>query len=151
MSATIGLTAALTLLGDVGITRPSASAVARIAACGELIIAAAVAAGSELGSAMGIAALTAFTALMVIAIRRGSQAPCGCLGDVGSGRVGLVPIVRNVLLASAILAAWGPEASLKPDSLATAAGTVALLVVVPEALQTVAGLREARRRAVLEN
>lgn len=168
MSATIGLAVAMyfaasgfgkfaapqavaNLLTDVGMTRPSPSVVARVVASTELGIAAALITGSTLGSAIGLVALATFTAVLVIAVRRGSQAPCGCLGDVGSGRVGRVPIVRNLLLASGILVAWGQAAALEPAVLAAAAGTAVLLIVVPEALQTVGGLREARRRALLEN
>ena len=102
-------------------------------------------------SAAGVVVLGLFTTVLLIAMRRGSHAPCGCLGDIGSGRVGIGPVVRNVVLATGIVVSWGEAAPLVPATAAAAAGMAALLVIVPEGIQTVFDLRAARRQAALEN
>lgn len=103
-----------------------------------------IAAGVSWASACALLLLALFTGVLGYAIRKGSNAPCGCLGDVGSGRVGGGAVARNAMLAIAIVVAWDRAVPSDPTQIVTGIGLAALLLVVPEGVQIVADLRAAR-------
>jgi hypothetical protein len=132
------------LLLDVGISPGYAPALARAAAVAELVVALAIAAGVWWASVCALVLLGLFTSVLVYAVHKGSNAPCGCLGDVGSGRVGGGAVARNAMLAIAVIVAWAQAVPFDPTQIASGIGLAALLVVVPEGVQIVVDLRAAR-------
>jgi len=132
------------LLLDIGISPGYAPALARAAAVAELVVALGVAAGVSPASACALVLLALFTAVLVYAVRKGSNAPCGCLGDVGSGRVGGGAVARNAVLAVAVIVAWGQAVPSDLTQIVTGIGLAALLLVVPEGIQIVVDVRAAR-------
>jgi hypothetical protein len=132
------------LLLDIGISPGHAPGLARAAAIAELGMALGIAAGASWASAGALGLVALFTAVLVYAVREGSNAPCGCLGAVGSGRVGGGAVATNAMLAVAIIFAWGRAVPSHPTQIVTGIGLAALLLIVPEGVRTVVDLRAAR-------
>jgi hypothetical protein len=108
----------------------------------ELVLAAAVAAGSTLAAFVAAALLLAFAGALALALRRGrAGAPCACFGS--RSRVSLRGVGRNVALALAFAALpFVPEGSLTTEGWLALGVVVALAAVAALTVAVVALARE---------
>jgi uncharacterized membrane protein YphA (DoxX/SURF4 family) len=86
------------------------------------------------GLVAGAALLGCFTVALVLALRRGSAAPCRCFG-ASTTPIGLHHVVRNVVLAGlavagAIAGSVADDQPIDPAALAVTALAVAIAVLV---------------------
>jgi hypothetical protein len=106
-----------------------------VAAEGSALLLVAIPATVPLGLASGAVLLSAFTAAIAAALRRGVRTPCRCFG-ASTTRLGLPHVVRNLALVAVcatglVAAAPATDPARHPDGVATAlvgAATVVLLV-----------------------
>jgi len=100
---------------------------------GEVVIAALLLGAPEIGGALALAALAAFTLVIVRAL--GTGAPCSCFGSASAEPVSPADVVRNGMLAAFAAVATGTSHLVTPGLLAVAAmvAAVALAVVVQSA------------------
>ncbi|MFF8957136.1 MauE/DoxX family redox-associated membrane protein [Streptomyces sp. NPDC014894] len=89
---------------------------------------------APLGLALAVLLLLAFTAGIVLALRRGRSAPCRCFG-ASVTPLGPVHVVRNLLLAAAGVAGLtaavaGAAGGLPPHAAGGAVASVAALVIL---------------------
>lgn len=97
------------------------------------------------GFAVGaMVVLFAFTLLIWRAISRGSRSRCGCLGDLTDSRVGAAAVIRNVVLIMLCLLSIAAAGPTPPPAYAAGVLVTALVVVVPDAAQTIVDLHRAR-------
>jgi uncharacterized membrane protein YphA (DoxX/SURF4 family) len=93
----------------------------------ELALAVALGTAPSEGGVVAVGVLSLFSALLARAVRRGVEAPCGCLGTTGSEPVSAADLVRNLLLSGLALGALLAVRPVVPHLLAIAA-VLALLV-----------------------
>jgi hypothetical protein len=86
----------LELLSGLGVRHGLASAIAWATAPLELLLGAAVLSGAAplVTSALAVGLGVAFLGVQVPALRRGLDAPCGCLGALDRGRVSRLSLLR---------------------------------------------------------
>lgn len=108
----------LELLSGLGIRARVASAIARATGPAELLLGAAILSGTAplLTNALAVGLGLAFVGVQVPALRRGLDAPCGCLGELDRRRVSRLSLAR----AAAFLAVAAGAAGTARGSLVTA-------------------------------
>lgn len=112
---------------------PAAGAAAVAVPVAELVVAVLLLALPALGAALAIAALVAFTGVLVAAVRGDEAVSCGCFGSAGNDPVTAADLVRNGLLvvAAAVAVTGGaPGLPSLPAAVAVSAAAVTGLVVV---------------------
>jgi hypothetical protein len=123
--------------GALGVWWPAVSAVA--VPIGELAVAAVLLVRPEVGAALALAALAAFTLVVVRGVVQGTTAGCGCFGSRRVDPVGPADVIRNGLLAAFAAVATATRRPVAPGAVAWVA---MLAAVVAAALVQ----REAARR-----
>jgi hypothetical protein len=98
-----------------GLGVPAPAVVAVAVPVGELGVAAALVARPDVGGALALAALAAFTLVIVLALRRGADTGCGCFGSRHSAPVNPSDVVRNGLLAAFAVIATGARHLVAPS------------------------------------
>ncbi|MGX7824648.1 MauE/DoxX family redox-associated membrane protein [Actinokineospora sp. 24-640] len=97
-----------------------------------IVVLLAVPATAAVGLAAALVLLSAFTAAIALALRRGSSAPCRCFGGSGGDRpVGTSDLARNAVLAlAAVTGLAGPVGAGDPLGLAMAGVTALVLAAL---------------------
>lgn len=124
---------------DLGLPQPAALGVA--VPVGEAVIAVALVARPTVGAALALAALAAFTLVVVRAVSRGSAAGCACFGSRRIEPVAPADVVRNGFLAALAAVATGTTHLVRPGALSV----VAMVVGVT----TAAGVQSVARRRLV--
>jgi len=131
-----------TVAAFAGLGVPAPGVLAILVAAVELVIAATLLARPHVGAALALAALAAFTFVVVRALGRGVETGCGCFGSRHAAPVNPSDVVRNGLLAAFAVLATGAHRLVAPT-----AGDVLLglaLVILAGALLGVAQRRLVR-------
>ncbi len=108
----------------------------------EVLLAVGLVTVPAVGAYVALAMLAAFTTFLVLAIRSGSAAGCGCFGSARAEAASSVELLRNGLLAGAAVVAGFADGPEPPDPVATA--VVAGVAVLAVALLSL--VRRSRRR-----
>lgn len=119
---------AATAAAFTGLGLPLAGALAVAVPVGEVAVAALLVVRPQVGAALALAALAAFSFVIARALMRGTRAGCGCFGSRRTDPVSPVDIIRNGLLAAFALVATGTHRLVRPG-LAAVAGVAAGVVV----------------------
>ena len=93
----------------------------------EAVIAALLVIRPAVGGALALAALAAFTMVVVRAVSRGTSSGCGCFGARRTEPVGPADVIRNGVFAALAAVATGTERLVRPGWGAVAAVAVALM------------------------
>ncbi len=110
----------------LGIPAPAVLAVAVPVA--ELAIAVLLVVRPQIGGALALAMLAAFTLAIVGALRRGVDTGCGCFGSRRDAPVNPSDVVRNALLAAFAVLATGARRLVAPSAGDVLAGLAAVVV-----------------------
>lgn len=132
--------AAATAFGGLGL--PAAAFLATAVPATEAAIAVVLVLRPDVGGALALAMLAAFTLVIARALSTHSGAGCGCFGSHRVEPVSPADIVRNGLLAAMAVIATGTAHLAWPGLVAGAAMVVLLAVAV--AIQTVAHHRQSQ-------
>ena len=111
---------AATATSFVALGVPAAGATARAVPVVELVVAVALLAAPRAGALGAVAMLVPFTAVLVAAVRAGSETPCNCFGAVRTEPVSWADVVRNVMLAGLAVPALTVPLPVAPDAGAAA-------------------------------
>ena len=115
----------------IGLAHPAA--LARLVPAAEVAVAATLLLRPRPGAVAAIAALAAFTAVLLGAMRRagGTAVRCGCFGSASDTEVTPVTIVRNLfLLAAATTAAATPSIRTSGAAVLAVGAAVSVVTVV---------------------
>jgi hypothetical protein len=123
--------------GELGLPVPDVLAV--VVPAGEAMVAVLLVVKPAVGAALALAALAAFTLVVVRALGRGTAGGCGCFGSRRIEPVSPADVVRNGLLAGFAAVATGTTRLVAPGVVAVAATVVAVMAAA--AVQ-----RQAQRR-----
>jgi len=123
--------------GELGL--PAPALLALLVPLGEAVVAITLVVRPAIGGALALAALAAFTLVVVRTLTRGGTAGCGCFGSRRLEPVSPSDVVRNGLLAAFAAVATGTTHPVRPGPL----GVVAVVggVVAAGALQRAAHRR----------
>lgn len=128
-----------TLAAFTGLGLPAPAALAVVVPLAEIAVAALLVVRPDVGAALALGALAAFTLVVILAIGRGSQAGCGCFGARRIDPVSPADVVRNGLLAGFAAVATGASRPVRPGPAAVAGMVVA--VALAAAIQRLAERR----------
>ena len=106
---------------------PIPAVAARIVPAVELVLVPVLFIAPRAGAAASLVLLTAFTVVIVGAVRAGIDVSCGCLGSVSQEPVSPATVARNLVLVAMALAALPAPAPVIPDLAATVTATVLVL------------------------
>jgi len=109
---------------------PAPGVLATAVPIGELGVAATLVIRPDIGAALALAALAAFTLVVVRAVLAGSTAGCGCFGSARADPVSPADVVRNGLLAAFAAVATGTRSLHRPGPGALAGVAAGVLVAV---------------------
>lgn len=99
----------------------------------ELLVAATLLAAPDVGGVAALVALSFFTTLVAVRLRRGERVPCGCFGAANPAPLTGADVVRNLLLAGLAVGAilqGRPEAPTTEAWIAAAVAAVQGWIVV---------------------
>lgn len=142
------------LLRQLGVLSVSPRVASFVIGGAELAAGVAVYASSNWGLISAGALLSIFSVAIALVIRRGSRPRCGCLGDLSVARVSGVHLARNIALLSGALFALNAPGNHSAEALLPAVTLAFLILVVPEAVETIREFRANVRhelRATLES
>jgi len=125
-----------------GLGLPAPGVLAAVVPAAELVIALTLLARPQIGAALALAALAAFTSVIVRALRRGVDTGCGCFGSRHNAPVNPSDVVRNGLLAAFAVLATGSHRLVAPTAGDVLVGLA--LVILAGALLGVAQRRLVR-------
>ena len=100
---------------------PASAATARAVPFAELVVAAALLAAPRAGGVGASVLLVSFTAVLVRAVRGGSEAPCNCFGAARADPVSWSDVARNVMLAGLAVLALLASRPVVPSPIASLA------------------------------
>jgi hypothetical protein len=103
-----------TVAAFAGLDVPAPGLLAVVVPIAELVIAVALVARPQVGAALALAALSAFTFVVVRALGRGVETGCGCFGSRHRAPVNPSDVVRNGLLAAFAVLATGAHRLVAP-------------------------------------
>jgi hypothetical protein len=112
---------------------PAPRVLAAVVPAVEVVIAALLLGAPQIGGALALAALAAFTLVIVRAL--GTGAPCSCFGSASAEPVSPADVVRNGLLAAFAAVATGTSHLVSPGLI----GVVGMVVAVALAVVLQAG------------
>lgn len=121
---------------ELGVPAPGVLAV--LVPAGEAVVAALLVLRPDVGAALALAALAAFTLVVVRALSRGAAGGCGCFGSRRAEPVSPADVVRNGFLAAFAAVATGTNHLVRP-------GVPAVLAMVAVVAAAAGGQVVARR------
>ena len=127
---------------DLGL--PAPGVLATVVPLGEALVGVVLVVRPDLGGALALAALAAFTFVVVRALSSESQAGCGCFGSVRVEPVSPADVIRNGFLAAFAAVATGTSHLVRPG--AAALGACLLAVAAAGTVQRLAHRRLGRAR-----
>jgi hypothetical protein len=117
-----------TVAAFTGLGIPAPAVLAVVVPVAELAIAVLLVVRPQIGGALALAMLAAFTLAIVGALRRGVETGCGCFGSRRDAPVNPSDVVRNALLAAFAVLATGARRLVAPSAGDVLAGLAAVVV-----------------------
>jgi len=120
---------------------PAPALLATLVPIGELGIAGTLVVRPDIGGALALAALAAFTLVVIRAVLAGSSTGCGCFGSPRSQPVSPADVVRNGILAAFAAVATGTRSLQRPGAGALAGVAAGVVVAIGVMVLSSARLR----------